>query len=360
MPSFGQVDQRLESKLKDLYKLHKERSAKIDWSYHEFLPLVRKAGLPDIPNDPQQAWDRRDVFESNVLALDPTFQRKLTPEIYLAVETAILTEVNLPWFTTELHNTFKGSLQVLVDFVRTWTSEEDQHGVLLDTYLLLTDNGDAWQRHKNRKLVTEGGFETGLQTPLETMVYTSIQERATMVFYLNVAQACESMDAGLARVLRRLARDETLHYTFYRDVTKAHLEMNPNLVEMVTEVMLKFEMPGVGMPDYAHRMDIISKHAHYGPAEFYTQVIDELMKYWDIRNLQPTYPKAREAQLKALQHHERLGRIAQRQMRERQKLTAPSLEEVMDESNWHVSNEGKNGQARRLTVDSNGHVAEAR
>ena len=360
MPSFGQVDQRLENKLKELYKLHKERSAKIDWSYHEFLPLVRKAGLPYIANDPQQAWDRGDQFEANVLAIDPTFQRKLTPEIYLAVETAILTEVNLPWFTTELHNTFKGSLQVLVDFVRTWTSEEDQHGVLLDTYLLLTDNGDAWTRHKNRKIVTEGGFETGLQTPLETMVYTSIQERATMVFYLNVAQACEGMDAGLARVLRRLARDETLHYTFYRDTTKAHLEMNPNLVEMVTEVMLKFEMPGVAMPDYAHRMEIISKHAHYGPAEFYTQVIDELMKYWDIRNLQPTYPQARAAQLKALQHHERLGRIAQRQMRERQKLNSPSLEEVLDESNWRVARDGQNGHATPLAIDSKGQVVEAR
>jgi acyl-[acyl-carrier-protein] desaturase len=303
MSSFGQVDQRLENKLVELYRQHKERSAKVDWSYHEFLPISRE-----------------DLFDQQILKTPHIKRDKLSPEIYLAVETALLTEVNLPWFTTELYTTFKGSLQVLVDFVHTWTAEEDQHGELLDFYLLLTGNGDALERRKLRKFVIEQGFETGLQTPLETMVYTAIQERATMVFYLNVAQACESQDPGLATILRRLAKDETLHYTFYRDATKAHLEINPNLVELVTSVMLKFEMPGAGMPDYKRRMDIIAKYAHYGPAEYYTQVIDELMNYWDIENLQPTYPEARESLKRALAHHARLGKIAARMLREQNRL----------------------------------------
>jgi acyl-[acyl-carrier-protein] desaturase len=345
--SYGYVDQRLENRLKELYKQHKERAAKIDWSYHSFLPLEIVSGkfparnINPIPTTGDENLPRDDMFEKDIIAprvklkYDPQ-SKPLSWEIYLAVETALLTEVNLPWFTTELHNTFKGSLQVLIDFVHTWTAEEDQHGDLLETYLLLTGNGDVWERRKLRKQVIEGGFETGLKTPLETMVYTSIQERATMVFYLNVAQACESEDPALARVLRRLARDETLHYTFYRDATKAHLEVNPNLVELVTSTMLQFEMPGRGMPDYKTRMEIIAKYAHYGPAEYYTQVVDELMKFWDIRNLQPSYPQAREAQFKAIQHHERLGRIAARQMRERQRLEAPSEESVMDELNFHM------------------------
>lgn len=321
--SFGQVDQRLENKLKELYRQHKERSAKIDWSYHEYLPLPA---------------NRDDLFAQEVVDKLHVKRDTLSPEIYLAVETALLTEVNLPWFTTELYTTFRGSLQVMVDFVRTWTAEEDQHGDLLDTYLLLTNNGDALERRKLRKGVIEAGFETGLQTPLETMVYTSIQERATMVFYLNVAQACEPEDPGLATVLRRLAKDETLHYTFYRDATKAHLEINPNLVELVTGVMQKFEMPGAGMPDYQRRMQIIAKHAHYGPAEFYSQVIDELMRYWDIANLQPTYPSARDAQLKALAHHARLGRIAERELKRRGKL--PEQEEALDIAQFEARKNG--------------------
>jgi acyl-[acyl-carrier-protein] desaturase len=232
----------------------------------------------------------------------------------------MLTEVNLPWFTTELYHTFKGSLQVLVDFVHTWTAEEDQHGELLDFYLLLTNNGDALERRKLRKQVVEGGFETGLQTPLETMVYTTIQERATMAFYLNVARVCDKEDPGLAAILRRLAKDETLHYAFYRDATLAHLEVNPNLVSLVTSVMLNFEMPGRGMPNYGQRIAVIAKNAHYGPTEFYTEVIDELMKYWDIPRLQPDYLPAREAQQTLIAYHNRLGKIAARQLRERNRV----------------------------------------
>ena len=204
--------------------------------------------------------------------------------------------------------------------MHTWTSEEDQHGHLLDTYLLLTENGDPTARHKLRKAVVEMGFATGLKTPLETMVYTTIQERATMVFYYNVAQACEAQDPGLAAVLRRLAKDETLHYAFYRDAARAHIEMNPNLVELVTSVMLGFQMPGAGMPDFEGRMAVIAKHAHYGPTEFYTQVIDEMVKIWDIKSLAPDYLPAQEAQRKLIAYHTRLGKIAARQMREKNRL----------------------------------------
>ena len=118
--------------------------------------------------------------------------------------------------------------------------------------------------------------------------------------------------ATLGDVEVYLARDETLHYAFYRDAVKAHLEINPNLVQLVTDVMLNFEMPGRGMPDYERRVAIIAKHAHYGPAEYYSQVLDELMSQWDIRRLQPTYPEACEALQKAIAHVDRLARIAAR------------------------------------------------
>jgi acyl-[acyl-carrier-protein] desaturase len=316
----GQVDQRLENRLIELYKQHKERAEKIDWSYHQYLPLPS---------------NREDLFHDQITG-KPRDRSQLSPEIYLAVETALLTEVNLPWFTTELYTTFKGSLQVLVDFVHTWTAEEDQHGELLDFYLLLTNNGDAMARRKLRKTVIEGGFHTGLTTPLETMVYTTIQERATMVFYLNVAKACEKEDPGLAAILRRLAKDETLHFAFYRDATLAHLEVQPNMVELVTDVMLNFEMPGRGMPDYKDRMAVIAKHASYGPTEFYTQVVDELMQYWDIKNLKPDYEPAREKQAELVRYHDRLGKIAAREMRQRNRMIEEG--EAVDRLNFEVRN----------------------
>ena len=293
----GSIDPSLELEIRGLYNDHLERTAKIDWSYHEFLPL--------------------QILENEILLKDPELRCRISPEIYVAVETAVLTEVNLPWFTSDLSKTFTGSLQVLQDFVHTWTSEEDQHALTLETYLLLAAHGDPKLRSRHRKQVVSAGWEFGLETPFEAIVYTTIQELATMVFYGNVARAVQPQDPGLARLLRRLAQDESLHYAFYRDVTRAHLKKHPNLVKLVADVMLKFEMPGHGMPDYEERMKTISQFAGYGPENYYTQVIDKLVRYWDIEHLEPGFGPAREAQLAILDHHSRLAKLAARSARKR-------------------------------------------
>lgn len=283
----------------ELYRRHKELTDKIDWSYHEFLPWELGKNFKTHPYEPGQGT--------------------LSDEIYLAVETALLTEVNLPWFTSGLSDTFRGSLEVLQDFVHTWTSEEDQHSSLLHTYLLLTRNGDPKRIHTLRKETIQEGWLPDMHSPVEVMVYTTIQELATQVFYLNVAKAAEKQDPHIAIVLRQLAKDETLHYDFYRKAVKAHLEINPNYVWPVADVMLEFQMPGASMPNFKERMQTIALHAGYGPAQFYRQVIEVLAKYWDLDNLHPTYPEARAALDKIIHHRKRLERLAERN--ERQQLS---------------------------------------
>lgn len=279
------LDQRLEGHIQKLYQAHLERATRIDWSYHQFLP--------------------QDLLNGTALEPPP----KLTPPVYRAIETALLTEVNLPWFTTELHRGFVGSLEVMLDFVHTWTAEEDQHSTLLETYLLLTRNGDPGARAQLRKQVLQQGWYSSLSTAFEAVVYTTIQELATMTFYQNVAHVVEPDDPHLARILRRLAQDETLHYTFYREVVKAHLQVEPNYVWPLTDVMLNFEMPGAGMPDYKQRIAAMASDAAYGPEHHYRQVIDVLMRHWDIERLMPSYPEARAAQQKLLEQHQRLARF---------------------------------------------------
>jgi acyl-[acyl-carrier-protein] desaturase len=188
----------LEPKLRDLYDRHRERAAAIDWAYHEFLPL-------------------------DELRADPTAVPKLSAPTYLAVETALFTEVNLPWFTTGLTDVFKRALSPLREFIHDWTAEEDQHAMLLETYLLLGDNGDHRERARLRKLIVRQAWAPGIEDHFEAIAYTSMQELATRAFYQRVASQCRREDPRLARALNRLARDETLHYAFYRDAVKAHL-----------------------------------------------------------------------------------------------------------------------------------------
>jgi acyl-[acyl-carrier-protein] desaturase len=289
------LDIRLEPELKELYKLHKDRAKNIDWGYHDFLPWDKGQDFRRVP------WDESQVT--------------LPSGVITAVETALLTEVNLPWFTSYLHSTFKGSLSVITDFIHTWTAEEDQHSNLIETYLLLTRNVNPARLHELRRTVVEGGYEPDFHTAIEAMTYTTLQELATMVFYNNVAKIAGPHDKDLSTLLRRLAKDETLHYAFYRDVVKLHLDLEPNYCCHIANVIINFEMPGCVMPNFDERMSIIAKEANYGPLQYFDQVLDVVIDYWGLKDLRPTAPEAEEARMKVLNYHQRLKKIRDRAMR---------------------------------------------
>lgn len=289
---FTRIDPALEPRLRELYRRHREAAAKVDWSYATLLP-----------------WQEGRNFEDEPWTVG---QRRLSQPLYVAVETALLTEVNLPWFTAGLEDLFRGSLTVLHDFVRSWTAEEDQHSDILQTYLLLTRNGDPHAMHTLRHDVLEAGFAMDYQSPIEVMVYTTIQELATRAFYTSLAQAAEGEDPVLARILRRLSKDESLHYGFYRDVVAAHLQADPNYVWPIADVLRDFSMPGRTMPNFAGRMRTIADHGAYGIPQYYRQVVDALVRQWGIEELQPTLAQAIDARQRVLRHRQQLGRLAER------------------------------------------------
>jgi len=286
------LDFRLEPKIKEMYEEHKKRAEKIDWGYHDFLPWDKAMDFRRVP------WDESQVT--------------LPKSVVIAVETALLTEVNLPWFTSHLDQTFKGSLSVIHDFVHTWTAEEDQHSNLLENYLLITRNVDPKRIRQLHKQTVENGWSPDFHTPFETMAYTSLQELATMVFYNNVAKVAGQHDKDLATLLHRLAKDETLHYAFYRDIIKFHLQLEPNYCYHLRHVIMNFQMPGTVMPDFEDRMSIIAKEANYGPLEYFDQVLDVIVNYWELEKLRPIAPEAEKARLEILNYHARLKKVMNR------------------------------------------------
>lgn len=311
-----QVDRRLEGKLQQLLATHMERTAKIDWSYHALIPWERGRNYNTDPYHPSQAT--------------------ITPELAIAVETAHLTEINLPWFTTGLTETFAGSLECLQDFVRTWTSEEDQHSNILETYLLVTRNVNPDRFHKIRKTVVRNAWTPEWGTPFEGMAYTTVQELATQAFYVNTARKAQVEDPVLANILLTIAKDETLHYTFYREAVKAHLQINPNYIWPLADVLMNFSMPGRLMPDFDERQAIIAASGNYGIADYFRQVIEVLVKQWDIKNLKPDYPEAQAALDRLNKHLDRLARLAVLAERKRAGSSAPIREQAMKILGWDI------------------------
>ena len=276
----------LEPEVARLLARHTEASARIDWSYSEFLPLEALHAPSDTP--------------------------PLSDLAYVAVETALLTEANLPWYTAVLHEGLRDSLAPLQEFVRVWTSEEDQHSTLLETYLLLTDNGDHAERGRRRKAVLAAGWSHQLEGPFEAMVYTTIQELATQVFYNCTARVCEPDDPTLARALRRIAKDETRHYAFYRDVVKAHLDADPAYVIPLVDVLVRFQMPGTVMSDFDERSRKLAVEGVFGPEQYYKEVVDVACAFWNVDDLASGLSEAQTALARLNKYRAVLRRLANR------------------------------------------------
>ncbi len=275
----------LEGTYRGLLQRHELAAVKVDWSYHDYLPIPHYAAAPK--------------------------RRRLSEIAYTAVEIAALTEANLPWYTAYIVKRLPPEAESLLRFVEMWSAEEDQHSLLLESYLLVTDNGDHRRRAAMRKATVGSGFDMGHAGPFPVAVYTALQELQTRVFYLRAAHFVEAEDVDLARAFRRLAKDETLHANFYRDVVKAHLEADPDYVVAVLDVIEHFAMPGSNQPDYERRSALMSE-AVLSLESFSRDVIEFACNYWQIDTLQPRTEAGRDALRRLMRRRRALARMARR------------------------------------------------
>ena len=282
----------LEGHFASLLARHKEAAGKTAWSYPQFLPL--------------------EAFRANAIE-----QPTLSATAYLAVETALLTEVNLPWYTAGLSRGLESCPGPIQEFVRVWTSEEDQHATLLESYLLLTGGGDHAARARSRKAMIAGGWSHTLAGPFEGMVYTAMQEAATRTFYLYAARACGEESPTLAAALRRIAKDETLHMAFYRDVVKAHLDLDSNYLRPLAAVMLRFEMPWAAsvLRDFEERRALLSARGVFRLSDYLDEVVQPLWAYWGLEGRTLEREETRRAFVQLRRYRAALRKFARSETR---------------------------------------------
>ena len=276
----------LEGHFASLLARHKEAVAKTEWSYHQFLPWEVRASAIERPS--------------------------LSATAYLAVETALLTEVNLPWYTAGLSRGLASCPDPIQEFVRVWTSEEDQHATLLESYLLFIDGGDHGARARSRKAMIAAGWTHTLAGPFEGVVYTAIQEAATRTFYLCAARACGEEHPALAAALRRIAKDETLHMAFYRDVVKAHLDLDPGYLRPLAAVMLRFEMPWSAsvLRDFEERRALLAARGVFRLSDYLDDVVQPLWSYWGLDGRSPQREETRRALVQLRRYRAALRKFA--------------------------------------------------
>lgn len=237
--------------------------------------------------------------------------RGIKDSVRVAVATNLLTEEGLPHFH-RLIAKHLGDESFWSKWNNMWTAEEDRHGGVLrdyarDSRLFSFREIELMQFHYQ-----EAGFNPDWdKDPYKVFVYTTLQERATQISHKNTGVSVGADEPLLEGILNSIAADEAKHFTFYRNVFKAILEIDPTrALQSAAAIMPSIDMPGFSMPNFREMADVIRRVGIYGPWD-YKKIVEEAIKFWNIEMLTGLNEVAAKAQEKILSIPKRLEKVAE-------------------------------------------------
>jgi acyl-[acyl-carrier-protein] desaturase len=168
----------------------------------------------------------------------------------------------------------------------------------------------ALERARMRLLCS--GFAPGPRglSPIDGLVYLTLQELATRISHRNTAGM---LDPSGAAVLRQVAADENLPYVFYRDLVSAALAAAPSLVvQAIDRQVTSFVMPGEGIDGFSDHARRIAAAGVYDFRVHYEQVVAPVvLKHWHIDAVELIDADGERARTHLLSRLERLRRISE-------------------------------------------------
>ena len=288
-----EVLNHLEQKVKEWMNDH--LSKRRLWFSSDYLPADEKM------NDDQEAVVKK--LRERV--------RGINDSVRVAVAVNLLTEEGLPHFHRIIAKHL-GDESFWSKWNNMWTAEEDRHGGVLrdyarDSRLFSFREIEMMQFHYQ-----ESGFNPDWdRDPYKVFVYTTLQERATQISHKNTGAFAGADEPLLDGILSSIAADEAKHYTFYRNVFKAILEIDPaRALQSAAAIMPAIDMPGFSMPNFRDMADVVRRVGIYGPWD-YKKIVEEAIKFWNIEMLTGLNEMAAKAQEKILSIPKRLEKVAQ-------------------------------------------------
>ncbi|HEY4754696.1 MAG TPA: acyl-ACP desaturase, partial [Ignavibacteriaceae bacterium] len=237
--------------------------------------------------------------------------RGIKDSVRVAVAINLLTEEGLPHFHRIIAKHL-GDENFWSKWNNMWTAEEDRHGGVLRDYardarLFSFREIELMQFHYQ-----ESGFNPDWdKDPYKVFVYTTLQERATQISHKNTGTSAGADEPLLEGILSSIAADEAKHFTFYRNVFKAILEIDPTrALQSAAAIMPAIDMPGLSMPNFREMADVVRRVGIYGPWD-YKKIVEEAIKFWNIELLTGLNEAAAKAQEKILSIPKRLGKVAE-------------------------------------------------
>jgi len=216
-------------------------------------------------------WNRFAHFEKYGNGAQAWQGPALTKMQLMALKTAFLVEDHIPGYSTEYMRLFPVSADVGADqskinrimmhFILRWCSEEDRHAHVLELYLRNTKQVEGLELSDD--MLKEGmkKYSAFSADHAALFAYTTIQERATAIFYKCLANSVE--DPLLKEIMNKLIADETRHANFFSECLMVAMQnRGPEIMPTLQETLEKFYMPLADtMENYKRRSIVMLREA---------------------------------------------------------------------------------------------------
>ena len=270
-----------------------DRHAKVaqEWFPHDFIPYRLGRDFDKEPWTPDQP--------------------RLTGVAQVAFEIGLLTEDNLPSYHRLIHGMFGNGDGAWINWVGRWTAEEGRHAIVLRDYLTVTRNIDPIALERGRMSQLQKGYDLDAPDTLHGLAYVAFQELATRIAHRNTGRYSD--DPVADKIMVRIAADENLHMVFYRDIMSAALKLQPSAaVQAIVDEVLRFQMPGAGIPGFLRKAAQMAKAGIYDLRVHREEVLLPIIRHWKIFEVTGLDGAAEEARRKLAEHLEKLDVAAKR------------------------------------------------
>lgn len=261
------------------------------WMPHELIPWERAA-----ERDPREKWNADDS--------------PLPAGVRSALVVNLLTEDNLPYYFETINRMFAN--EVWREWAKRWTAEEMRHGIVIRDYITVTHAVDLVELENARMHQVCGGQVPQPVSAVDALAYVALQELATRISHRNTGNLLDDEDGY--KVMARVAADENLHYLFYRDLVSAAMEVDPSATVCAIERQVRtFEMPGLGIPDFAAHASAIAALGIYDLVLHHDQVLAPVvLRHWNLESVEGLDADAEAARERTIRHIARIERIGKR------------------------------------------------
>ncbi|WP_196885804.1 acyl-ACP desaturase [Aureivirga sp. CE67] len=208
-------------------------------------------------------------------------------------------------------------------WVRAWTGEENRHGDVLNKYLYLSGRVNMREVEITTQHLINDGFDIGTSTdPYKNFVYTSFQELATYISHINVAKIAKKKGhKALAKMSRIIAGDEMRHHLAYTDFIRHIFQYDPSEMMLAFHHMMKHKivMPAMNLREGGaekgtlfDQFSNVAQRAGVYTAQDYIDILEKLLKDWDIQNINGLTDEAEKARDYLMRLPSRMQRITDR------------------------------------------------